>query len=381
MKALRFSAGLTTAFLSAFGALVAAPAGIAHASSAALPSGVYSGTIAGHEVVAELGPSFDERYKPDGKTSFGGEYYYRDHGVGILLEGRRNDDGSLTVREIASPGTPATTLSPSGDLWKLRASGGALNGTWTSGSGGKPYAIALGRVGAASQTADPQSDDGDLFHQTLLHYTLARRAPQTAGLGAYVTIGDTRFGLSGYQIVRAAPSAAIAATNRTLMADFDRRRFEAFDCLTTGRYAGSAGSYTENARIAYFGASVLTISRTIGTYCGGAHPNDAFVPLTLDLRNGNAVDWSRAIADAAGVAHAYTDGAPAALKKAGAPPECTDDQNPLPNPDGYAYAIVSNGLLVHAQLPHAVAACETDVTIASTDAKALLAPKVRALLP
>jgi len=381
MRSTRSEVRVLCASASLVAALAYASAGAASPSSAGLPSGVYSGTIGGHEVVAELGPSFDVRFKPDGKSTFGGEYFYRDHGIGILLEGSRTADGSLLLREIATPanGTVAN-LNPSGDLWKVRVSGSALTGKWVSGNGHASYAISMTRAGDASKNVDPQSDDGDVFHGAVLRAPLTHGATQTLNGHTFTTHGDTRFGLKGFEILSAAPAAATAAANKTLAADFNRRRLEAFDCLTTGMYAAGGGEYTDVPRVAYFGTNVFTVYHEVGYFCGGAHP-EAFVdPLTIDLRTGKTVDWKRGVVDFEGVGHAYADAIDPKIEKAGEDSPCMDQGAPM-EPQSFAYAIVAGGLLVHGQFPHVAAVCEDETVLPPAIARPLLAPTVAALLP
>jgi hypothetical protein len=354
-------------------ALMLVPAGV-HAASPA-PNGTYAGTIGSYPIVAELGPSYDFHIPADGKTTFGGQYFYRSQGQGIELEGKVRADGSIIVSEMKADGAGGVTST--GDVWRVRLSGTGVSGTWSGAHATLP--IALARIGGAARGDDPEQHSTDRFHRELVQTTLARGQPQSLGGITYVTVSDRRFSLSSI-VLSSGPSASVmAAANGTLSRDFALQRAVAYDCLIRARsYGTGLGLYELKTRVAYAGVSALTLDRRGRYYCGGAYPSDNIAPLTLDLRDGSEVDWSHAIADRAGVTAAYAHEVKTVWKKSGRS-DCTS--GPAMVPDEYVYEIVPGGLLVHGLLPHVVAECEADVVIPSGRARSLLAPNARAVLP
>jgi len=353
-----------------------------------IPHGVFTGRIGGEPVVVEFEViADDEPFRNAGKpldreASFAGEYFYRASGLGIVLAGRRDADGSFTLHE-----TGLQVLTYTGPVWKVRLQGERLIGTWRADVRSRVLRIALTRIGSAARKAggDP-AGNAALYDDELVRASPLRGPEREVAPGrAYREVTDPRFSVQAIELTRFPNRRAFVAANAILLADFDQSRIEAAGCSTPARYFPS-NPFSQSARVAFFSASALSIATWIDYDCG-AYPERDFLPVTLDLRNGTKVDWNRAIVDRASLIRAYRQRAAKRLRSGALGPwmrsNCLAiyiDPSAFPT-DDIEYEIVPTGLLVSYALAHVVASCDVTAVLPSALARPLLAPAARALLP
>jgi hypothetical protein len=347
------------------------------------PKGVFTGTIGNSKVVVELGvaPHFNSSLAPH--SSLRGEYFYRKYGLAITLAGTLESDGSWSLREITR-GTQGQRFT--GDSWRVRTAGNTLVGIWHRSTSARTLRIELNRIGGIG--SGYWFSDAKIYDRELIRDSTSRSAPRESGYGAsYVVLTDPRFAVSGVEITELANERVRLSANDALAKDFDDARTGAAECLNDALM--QPPFVRQVLRIALFTRSALSLERRSFLNCGGMYPFDDFQALTLDLRDGRAVDWKRAIENRGTIAELYVIRAAAIWRKRGFA-GCSDLYDPkrpgsmakaTTIKDDFAYEIVPTGLLVRVWFPHVVAGCAVDVVIPSAEAWPLLRPSYRALLP
>jgi hypothetical protein len=307
-----------------------------------------------------------------------GQYFYRTYGIGIPLDIVRNANGSFGFSEIGR-GTE-------GDTWLVRVRRNRLVGTWTSGNGRRSEPIALTFIGASPlKRFDSGSDSNDPRYEK----ELTREPPAlgairyTASGAGYRTLTDTRFHISGIRIVSLANERVRERANDVLTADFDASRLYAAACLEDASFMEGGGRVRQTLRIAVFTHRVVSIDERLLSICG-AIPNEWFEPVTIDLRNGREVDFKLAIENPMRITDRYPHAAIDVIRATGYRP-CIADvyQEKMFRllADGFDYEFVPGGLLMRAEFPHVAAGCEADVVIPPAEARSVLRPAYRALVP
>ena len=163
--------------------------------------------------------------------------------------------------------------------------------------------------------------------------------------------------------------------------DLDARASDAYDCLTNLAYSfGDAGPpYGLKTRVSFISSKVASIDVRGEVDCASASPSYVVDPITIDLRDGERVDWGAAVAAPLRMTAAYR------ARIIGVPPTCKDSGvqsilKALPSTE-YSYEIRPGGLEMYGHLPHVIAACANDVLIPTPLARTMLAPAYRELLP
>ncbi|VWC30799.1 hypothetical protein [Burkholderia lata] len=317
-------------------ALVALHAGFANAA----PRTVYEGTLQGAgAVVMEL----DDRPAADGSIS--GRYFYAQHGVDIPLHGTP----AQLVEPLVRTQLPDDARSPLGyreqadfdhaaATWQGTRDKAGYRGRWTDARSGKTRAFALRRVaeydpdavapgaveaitnsiagGVGSGIASSAAIDMRQAPYATLKLTgHAQPAGPEIGDGtvAYRMWRDPRTKLMYPRLSRHPDPAVMSRVNRLLEQQHWQMNLAALECASTrysddGPAAGSLGGYDdEQVTVTWLSPAALGIVESGSTYCGGAHPNNHYDPVTFDLLRGAYLDWNRVIdATTAGA-----DGAPA----------------------------------------------------------------------
>lgn len=342
--------------------LLAGLSGASRAANAGADcSGVYVGTVGGAPVVVEIGASLD------------GTYFYAKHAVGIAFA-LTMTNGRISIRERTSG--QAYGAAPAGPRWQLSQAGKKLAGTWRSADGRNAYAVALTRIGDAAKPADERLLFAPLTYRELLREPLTATPLSVAGAFPATTLTDGRTNVSTVAFSSALPNAA--RVNRLLREDLDEHRSEAIDCLTNANENGLGGEYKETVHVAYASSRVVSIDERAEFFCGGAHPDEDVFPITIDVSDATNVDWHNAVSSAALVKKSYlrhlTDG-PHSRDPGCATPDVTAEMS------AFAFEIVPRGMLLHALLPHVIAACAADVVVPGFEARAFLRPAHRKLVP
>ncbi|WP_354006360.1 hypothetical protein [Burkholderia sp. 572] len=316
--------------------LVALHAGFAHAA----PRTVYEGTLQGAgTVVMEL----DDRPAADGSIS--GRYFYAQHGVDIPLHGTPAQLVEPLVRtQLPDDARDASGFREQADFdhaaatWQGTRDKAGYRGRWTDARSSKtrsftlrrvaeydPDAVAPGSVEAVTNSIAGGVGSGiasgvaiDMRQAPYAALKLAGHAQPAGpeigdGTVAYRMWRDPRTKLMYPRLSRHPDPAVMARVNRLLEQQHWQMNLAALECASTrysddGPSAGSLGGYDdEQVTVTWLSPAALGIVESGSTYCGGAHPNNHYDPVTFDLLRGTYLDWNRVI-DAA---KAGKDGAPA----------------------------------------------------------------------
>jgi hypothetical protein len=347
------------------------------------PRGVFVGRIGASQVVLEIGNATNTDRRR-GVDRFG-QYFYRTYGIGIPLDIVRNANGSFGLSEVGR-GTEDFAMKRTGDTWLVRVRRNRLVGTWTSANGRRSEPIALTFIGASTpRRFDDGSDSNDPRYEKELTSEPTRLGAirHTASGAAYRTLTDTRFGISGIRIVSLANERVRERANDVLTADFDAHRIYAAACLEDASFVRGGGRLRQTLRVAVFTRRVVSVDERFLSICGEI-PSEWFAPLTIDLRNGQEVDFKVAIANPTRIVERYPRAAIDVIRSAGYLPCIADvykrsDFRTLV--DGFAYEFVPGGLLMRAEFPHVAAGCAADVVVPPTEARSALLPEYRDLVP
>ncbi len=321
--------------------LIALHAGFADAA----PRTVYEGTLQGAgTVVMEL----DDRPAVGGTIS--GRYFYAQFGVDIPLRGKPAQLVEPLVRtQLPDEARNTSAYGDQADFdhaaatWQGTRDKSGYRGRWTDARSGKTRAFALRRVaaydpdavapgsveaitalvagGAGSGIA--RSADIDMQHAPYATLKLAGHAqPVGAEVGdgtvAYRMWRDPRTVLAYPRLSRHPDPAVMARVNHLLEQRHWQMSLAALECASTrytddGPAAGTLGSYDdESVTVTWLSRAALGIVEAGSTFCGGAHPNNHYDPVTFDLLRGAYLDWNRVI-DAAAPAEDRESATSAAL--------------------------------------------------------------------
>jgi len=181
------------------------------------------------------------------------------------------------------------------------------------------------------------------------------------------------------RVASGAPSAAAKQINAVLARADARVRRAAADCLGRGKNR-SDSDWSRKITVTMQGPRYLSLVASDDFYCAGAaHPNTSTVALVFDLETGKLIDWAKllpGLVQSTGTGQAgdgsilgtVRSGRLAAFfrnggKSSGRDPECGEalkdtELDFILWPDAK-----QDGLVVEAQLPHAIAACGAAIPI------------------
>ncbi|AYZ63257.1 hypothetical protein EGY31_08450 [Burkholderia multivorans] len=294
----------------------------------AAPRIVYQGTLQGAgEVVMEL----DSRPAAGGAIS--GRYCYAQYGIDIPLHGKPArliepfartdlpDDARAALRydEHADFDHAAAT-------WHGTQDKDGYRGRWTDARSGKTRAFALRRVaeydpdavapGSVEAVTDriaggvgsgiARGAEIDMKHAPYAALKLAGHAQPAGpeigdGTVGYRMWRDPRTQFMYPRLSRHPDPAVMTRVNRLLEQRHGQMNLAALECASTrytddGPAAGSLGGYDdEHVTVTWLSSAVLGIVESGSTFCGGAHPNNHYDPVTFDLLRGAYLDWNRVI--------------------------------------------------------------------------------------
>ncbi len=337
------SSSLTRPLIRSACMLIALHAGFADAA----PRTVYEGTLQGAgAVVMEL----DDRPAPDGTIS--GRYFYAQFGVDIPLRGKPAQLVEPLVRtQLPDDVRNASKYRGQADFdhmaatWQGTRDKDGYRGRWTDARSGKTRPFALRRVAAYDPdavapgsveaitarvaggvgSAIARSADIDMQHAPYATLKLAGHAqpigPEIGdGTVAYRMWRDPRTVLAYPRLSRHPDPATMAHINYLLEQRHWQMNLGALECAST-RYtsdepaAGTLGDYDdEHVTVTWLSRAALGIVEAGSTFCGGAHPDNHYDPVTFDLLRGAYLDWNRVI-DAAAPAEDRESATSAAMVK------------------------------------------------------------------
>jgi hypothetical protein len=348
------------------------------AASTPLPCGVYTGTIGAYAVVAEFCVAIPTRGGPALPGTVSGSYYYRKAGVSIDLNCSPQSDGTIRLDELVES-HKSFSLVPSTDVWRVRARGDRIEGTWchacAPGGDAASVDVRLVRIGALS--SHPDDDDNDLYHQETLAYPLSRSGTHAAAGGiTYVTVSDERYGVKTLELTSFPNERARLAANRVLALDLRNDRTNAFDCLGDARTSPSgSGYFAQTLTPSLVTVNLISLDERLTYFCGGPYPTtDDSRPITLDMRSGTVLAWTKALSPDA--QHRLLRRYSHLVKHTGCDLGATALQE-----GGFQFWLTAAGLAVRPEFPHVIAVCNIVAVIPYAEARALFSPGYRALLP
>lgn len=290
--------GMRRFFVTALAAGLWSAAGMAQTVPEGI-QGVYRGTLGRQRIVLEIGPvkenhrTVDAAGDEDAKAyPIEGRYFYARHGVGILLKGGPQPDGSLVLAEYQS-------MKATGGQWRLRFHGAEAAGSFCSCDVRKRQAepqleISLTRVSSEfdPELGWPEEAPGAdaAYYDLLLEFPLTTGPEMRAADGiAWAMRSDPRFPVALPHLTRFPDAGVMERVNRDLDAELRKRRLRAAGCLSEGQLS-TGGSWEEKTRVALLTRSVLSIVRDASWYCGGAYPDGGSDPLLYDLKTGKGME-------------------------------------------------------------------------------------------
>jgi len=271
--------------------------------------GVYRGKIGQQAIVLEIGlvkenhATNDAEGDQDAKAyPVEGRYFYARHGVGILLKGEPQADGSLALKEYQS-------MKATGGQWKLTFQGERAQGVFCKCNvlnpekpGVSQAGISLERVSGGFDPEFEWSDEGKstdrAYYDLLLEFPLKTGPEIRAGNGiAYAMRTDVRYSVSLPHLTRFPDAAVMDRVNTDLENELRLRRLRAAGCLFEGQLF-SGGQWEEKTRVALFSRNLLSIVHDAMWYCGGAYPDGGSEPLMYNLKTGRPLEMGDVFARA-----------------------------------------------------------------------------------
>jgi hypothetical protein len=256
--------------------------------------GVYRGTIGTRQIVLQIGApnSTHERFRDNGPNAeVMGWYFYRQHGVGILLEGSFLEDGSLRLHEYSSQ---FREHKRNGAEWRVWFQGNTGTGffcrcdvTRQARAANPDLKISLARV---SEPGDPAPTLDKLYDDLLLDYPLRSSAEIMVNAKAgYVVQTDERFKVGMPHLTHFPDAKVMELVNLDLARKLKQARLAAAACLEGS--SQKDGMWDESVRVAIFSDIVLSIVRQTGYNCvGTVHPDAVTESFVYDMRTGAVLD-------------------------------------------------------------------------------------------
>lgn len=323
--------------------------------------GVWEGTIGRYPVIACL----DTRYGRGGQ----GSYYYLKHLVPIDLE------SETPPGEWSEGGFGASEAGDPKPGWRLDAADGdTIKGAWTG--SGKSLPIALNRVAEGGEDAWSPCASANFLQPRVVKPEFVRTGKAIDGL-AYTELQ--------FEAPRHFPEVAIAGFtfepsqpgDAAILAWVEEKLpkgtadDEYIQCMA-GALAvhGVDGDYSMSIAPAFANAELLSLTRSQGDYCGGAHPNYWQEYATFDRQTKaklEPADWFNKRGIAADEYQLKTMQQP--LRELivarwpqyeGEPDECSAyalDQQ------WWNYQIHREGILFQPDFPHVMTACEEEILL------------------
>lgn len=339
--------------------------------------GVWEGTIGTYPVMA----CFDTRYDDGGR----GSYYYMKHLVPIDL------DSEAPPAEWGEGGYHRVGARDPQPVWRLDAiDGDAIKGTWTG--SGKSLPIALTRVPEGGEDAWSPCASANFLQPRVVKPEFVRTAKAIDGLSytelqykapkhfAEVSIGGFTF-----EPTEPGDEAILAWVMEKLPKGTPEDEY--IQCMAgVLSFFGVDGDYGMSIAPEFANAELLSVTRSQGDYCGGAHPNFWQEYITFDRQTGSKLDPSDWFNQRGMAVDEYQ------LKVMqqplrdlivarwpvyeGEPDECS----------GYAldqqwwnYQVQREGILFQPDFPHVITACEAEILVEWDDLEPFLSEAGTAL--
>jgi hypothetical protein len=324
-------------------------------------TGVWEGTIGTYPIVACL----DTQYDSSGQ----GSYYYLKHLIPIDLA------SEVPPGEWSEGGFARTGPADPKPLWQLGpVERDTIWGTWTGGD--KSLPIALGRVAEGGEDAWSPCASAKFLQPRVVAPEFVRSARMIDGL-AYAELQfiapkhfpKVAIGAFTFEPSQPGDEAILAWVAEKLPKGTTEDEY--IQCMAGALGVhGVDGDYDMTIAPAFANSELLSLTRSQGDYCGGAHPNYWQEYATFDRRTGaklDSADWFNERGMALDEYQNKLMQQP--LRELivarwpvyeGEPDECS----------GYAldqqwwnYQIRREGILFQPDFPHVITACEEEILV------------------
>ncbi|WP_242673589.1 hypothetical protein [Aquitalea sp. USM4] len=213
-----------------------------------------------------------------------GRYFYRKHHRDIALTGKQQADGSLQLGENLQYDEQRNDIT-------LRPQNGGWVGEWHGPKAAKPVPVSLSAYPQAQWPASSDSALNPVRQRSGYDYARMVDLPLKAGKRERVQgytlqwwdepVSKIRL----FRVVDGYPQASLQRINQLLAERQWQEVASYFDCQLGGaRTAGADFEQTVTPRL--LGSKLLSVSIFTSYYCGGAHPDFADNPLTLEVASG-----------------------------------------------------------------------------------------------
>ncbi|MBN3853097.1 hypothetical protein G3N59_06890 [Paraburkholderia sp. Ac-20340] len=292
----------------------------------AAPRTVYQGTLQGAgEIVMELDS------QPATNGEIGGRYFYARFGVDIPLKGKPNDlREPLALADLRartgdnSAGGDGVDFDEPAAIWKGTLDGTGYRGSWIDQRTGATRTFALKRIAqydpdkvapdaVEAVTKDISGGvgsgiafDADINATQAPYETrkLEGRAQPVGpeigdGVVAYRMWRDPRTKFLYPRLSRYPDAQRMAHINHLLEQRQWQLSLAALACVATrytddGPAAGTLGDIDDEiVEVTWLSTALLGVTEAGSSFCGGAHPDNHYVPITFDLLRGDYLDWNR----------------------------------------------------------------------------------------
>jgi hypothetical protein len=263
--------------------------------------GIYTGTLGDQRIVLEIGaagPNRDQEQRAEyiEKLPIEGRYFYRRHGVGILLEGQRLSDGRVWLKEYRQ-------RKVSGAEWKISFSPGGASGFFckcdaSQSTGSGELKIALTRVSRAFDPAlvwpdSLEAQPDQAYYDLLLDFPVkSGPAVRVNDQIEYVVRSDPRFDVKVPRLTRFPDGAAMEKINQLLDSHFLYYRLRCALGAQGEDFGGGDTSGGESVEL--LSRDFLSLLSVISSYSAGAlHPNGEVDARVYNMRTGERFDFEK----------------------------------------------------------------------------------------
>ncbi len=332
-------------------------------------NGLWTGTIGNQEVVA----CFFHFDLPQYSNESG--YFYVRHAQRIALEPRRENANVWLEGDAQSPTGMWTFNNRHGDV---------LQGTWSDAAGNKSVPIRLKRfktlsLGEAGSFSNGCNSEYDPVFNAAMNARIQKARisfgpTQTMAGKHYRMIGALDGAVETLELLD--KSEVVTALNERLRNELTVGMQEYYGCgMGFGGESGveQAPDYNAAVRLAHLDAHWVTFVRSVGGFCGGAHPFFESIYSTWDLTTGKEVNLLTWLEQEKTRQNKFYTGysIPDQLNKiivAAAVRERGEDETDeclsvIRDNRSYQVSLGAQGLIFHSTFAHVVQACDFSIEV------------------
>lgn len=296
--------------------------------------------------------------------SFGdhGAYYYRSKLVAIPLNADDKRPGEFTENWADQKG-PRWTISG--------ITNGVMTGRWTS--GGKSLPVRLTSVPVKLSEDETACGSDAFFRPRMAGVRTVRSRAMMDGTGIARLALDHRGHFPGVAVRSFQIDGSDAATkriNKRLRQPFEDGESSWLTCLKMSfNNLSFEGESVDKIEPRLINKRYLSAVESIGYFCGGAHPEDAIVPLLFDRTTGAVVDPFTFVANRKALFAEILSRFPSKDR------EC---EGVIREADDWTAEVTRSGIIFRPQLPRVIMACGDDIAIPFTRLRPWLNAKGKA---